>query len=281
MCIGNVDRLQIVATNKEPVNKHVIWLKGDYLKRWTGAGWKNIGGDGGNIEVIDNLTSSNKDKALSANQGRVLLDKINSINTNISTDINVSNLLNVGKGLHGYYDKTNNKWHISHPLTSLMATSTVTQLNYGETFEVNTAINVDDTGHVNRLLKQKFIFPQVPTIVLPLASNEQNGLMSSSDKVKLDSLSSGNSKRTLVNHLMLSGSTYNAYGEITSDIVFNIEKSNYIEEYMGEFIIGTQLYTIMFPSSVIWDKQYMFQTNKKYQFRILNNLGTINEFPLE
>lgn len=104
--MGMTERLPIVMTNTEPSNKHVIWLKDDMLKRWTGVGWKNIGGTGGsgttnynelinkpkingvvlqgdvklelgtNVEIIDNLDSTDTDKALSANQGKILLDKL-------------------------------------------------------------------------------------------------------------------------------------------------------------------------------------------------------------
>lgn len=45
--MGITERLQIIATHNEPLNKHVIWLKDDMLKRWTGVGWENIGGTGG------------------------------------------------------------------------------------------------------------------------------------------------------------------------------------------------------------------------------------------
>lgn len=38
-----------------------------------------------NIEIVDNLTSTSKDKALSANQGRLLSSKITSITNNINT----------------------------------------------------------------------------------------------------------------------------------------------------------------------------------------------------
>lgn len=38
-----------------------------------------------NVEIVDNLTSTSKDKALSANQGRLLSSKITSITNNINT----------------------------------------------------------------------------------------------------------------------------------------------------------------------------------------------------
>lgn len=44
------ERLIIVASNKEPDNKHVIWLQGKTLKRWLRSGWETIGdtvGSGG------------------------------------------------------------------------------------------------------------------------------------------------------------------------------------------------------------------------------------------
>ena len=38
------ERLNIIATNTEPSNKHVIWLKNNMLYRWAEYGWKPIGG---------------------------------------------------------------------------------------------------------------------------------------------------------------------------------------------------------------------------------------------
>lgn len=121
------ERLNIVMTNIEPLNKHVIWLKDDMLKRWSGVGWKNIGGTGGNgttnyndlinkpkingvelqgdidlelgtnVEIINSLTSSDTDKALSANQGKILDTKL-SLKANIATTIN-------GYGIEDAYTK--------------------------------------------------------------------------------------------------------------------------------------------------------------------------------
>lgn len=45
--MGITERLQIVATHNEPLNKHVIWLKGNVFRRWNGDGWEIIGGTGG------------------------------------------------------------------------------------------------------------------------------------------------------------------------------------------------------------------------------------------
>lgn len=43
------------------------------------SGWERIGGAEFKLEVVDNLTSEATDKALSANQGRVLMNEINSV----------------------------------------------------------------------------------------------------------------------------------------------------------------------------------------------------------
>lgn len=43
------------------------------------SGWERIGGAEFRLEVVDNLTSEATDKALSANQGRVLMNEINSV----------------------------------------------------------------------------------------------------------------------------------------------------------------------------------------------------------
>lgn len=45
--MGITERLQIVATHNEPLNKHVIWLKGNVFRKWDGYGWEIIGGTGG------------------------------------------------------------------------------------------------------------------------------------------------------------------------------------------------------------------------------------------
>lgn len=50
------------------------------------SGWEKLGTDNTNqIEIVDNLTSNATDKALSANQGKVLIGKINEVTAKISS----------------------------------------------------------------------------------------------------------------------------------------------------------------------------------------------------
>lgn len=52
------------------------------------SGWHKIGsggGSGSSIEVVDNLTSTDVDKALSANQGRILISEIRTVEAKISS----------------------------------------------------------------------------------------------------------------------------------------------------------------------------------------------------
>lgn len=220
--MGMTERLPIVMTNTEPLNKHVIWLKDDMLKRWTSVGWKNIGGtgEGGttdynelinkpkingvvlqgdvklelgtNVEIIDNLDSTDTDKALSANQGRALKELINSINIEGGTsNIDASTLLNIGTGLAGNYDITNNRWNIQHQFATTMSSVNYKKLNFGDTIEINSVISVDPFGHATKMAIHSFTLPDAPpqqVINIPLATQERNGLMSKEDKIKLDGL---------------------------------------------------------------------------------------------
>lgn len=220
--MGMTERLPIVMTNTEPSNKHVIWLKDDMLKRWTGVGWKNIGGTGGsgttnynelinkpkingvvlqgdvklelgtNVEIIDNLDSTDTDKALSANQGRALKELINSINIEGGTsNIDVSNLLKIGNGLSGEYDTSNNRWNIEHGLNGTANSIDLKKLNFGDTIEINSVVSVDSFGHATQMVTHSFILPDAPqqqVVSIPLATQERDGLMSKEDKIKLDGL---------------------------------------------------------------------------------------------
>lgn len=271
--MGMTERLQIVMTNTEPSNKHVIWLKDDMLKRWTGVGWKNVGGGGGNIEVIDNLTSSNKDKALSANQGRILLDKINSLNGG-----NVSESIVTGNGLYRSILETGQLF-IDHGIVGGVQSSRSKELGFGETFTVN-VITADSYGHVQKLESTKFKMPNAPTTIYPLATAERNGLMSKEDKAKLDGLDTSSYKKQLSTLPLLTATTYNALSTLGSDVTFTIYESDYVAEYSGEFSFGDTVYNVTFPSSVVWAVEPVYQPNRKYQFSILNNLGIMCEFPL-
>lgn len=220
--MGMTERLPIVMTNTEPSNKHVIWLKDDMLKRWTGVGWKNIGGTGGsgttnynelinkpkingvvlqgdvklelgnNVEIIDNLDSTDTDKALSANQGRALKELINSINVEGGTsNIDVSTLLNIRNGLSGNYDTSNNRWNIEHGLNGTINSVNLKKLNFGDTIEINSVTGVDSFGHATQMVTHSFILPDAPqqeVVSIPLATQERDGLMSKEDKIKLDGL---------------------------------------------------------------------------------------------
>lgn len=60
--MGMTERLQIIATHNEPLNKHVIWLKGNVFRKWDGSGWEIIGGGGSgttNYNDLENKPSIN------------------------------------------------------------------------------------------------------------------------------------------------------------------------------------------------------------------------------
>lgn len=92
------ERLPIIMTNKEPLNKHVIWLKDDMLKRWTSVGWKNIGGE---------------------------------------NNVNVSESITTGNGLFRSISETGQLF-IDHKIMESISTIRNKRLNFGETFSVDT-----------------------------------------------------------------------------------------------------------------------------------------------
>lgn len=195
------------------------------------------------IKAIDNLTSNDKINALSANQGRILNNKIFEIITQlnqIKTDLN---------------DK---------------ADSATTLAGYGinDAYTKQQVINL-----INEAIEG---LEQTGGKEYGLATHTSDGLMSKEDKIKLD----GINNRVLSNSTRLESSTYNALGEITADITFTINLYDYIAEYSGEFSFGDTVYNITFPSSVVWAVEPVYQPNRKYQFSILNNLGIMCEFPL-
>lgn len=179
--MGMTERLPIVMTNTEPSNKHVIWLKDDMLKRWTGIGWKNIGGTGGSgttnynelinkpkingvvlqgdvkldltsdIEIIDSLNSTAKDKALSANQGKILFDDLVAKDSEINNlRLAMSHKASLASTLEGYgIENAYNKLEINNMLKNITAenTSDVYKLQVfdyaADKFEeLSTALNV-------------------------------------------------------------------------------------------------------------------------------------------
>ena len=165
------ERLNIIATNTEPSNKHVIWLKDDMLKRWTGIGWKNIGGTerggttnynelinkpkingvvlqgdvklelGTNIEIIDNLDSTDKNKALSANQGKILLDKLN-LKADKATTLD-------GYGITNAYTKTEVINAINEAITGLGGSDYVEEIYKLNTSSFNASIYQELVNAVN------------------------------------------------------------------------------------------------------------------------------------
>jgi hypothetical protein len=179
--MGMTEKLPIVMTNTEPSNKHVIWLKDDMLKRWTGVGWKNISGTGGNgttnynelinkpkingvvlqgdvkldlasdIEIIDSLNSTAKDKALSANQGKILFDDLVAKDSEINNlRLAMSHKASLASTLEGYgIENAYNKLEINNMLKNITAqnTSDVYKLQVfyytADQFEeLSTALNV-------------------------------------------------------------------------------------------------------------------------------------------
>ena len=68
--MGLTERLQVIATHKEPSNKHVLWLKDNTFRKWDGDGWVDIGGGNGTTDY-----KALKNKPLI--NGRVLEGNIN------------------------------------------------------------------------------------------------------------------------------------------------------------------------------------------------------------
>ena len=99
-------------------------------------------GEGGSVDIIDNLTSTDSDAALSANQGKILNDKINNLNTDGS---NVS---------------------VTQSLTNGIKIATVT---------------ID--GAVTDLFA-----PENTDTTYNIATETEDGLMSSEDKTKLNNI---------------------------------------------------------------------------------------------
>lgn len=71
---------------------------------------------------------------------------------------------------------------------------------------------------------------------------------------------------------------YNFTGELTS---LTLEFAPAIEgrenEYKGQFFIGDNEVTVVFPENVVWvgDEEIEFETKKLYQFSILDNIGIL------
>lgn len=123
---------KVIESKFEPFNRNVIWINDNVFKKWSGDGWAVIGGGGsgtnnynsltnkpsingielkGNIEldlksdiqVINNLESTDKSNALAANQGRVLKESIETNIQSIKTlEANLNNKADKATTLSGY-----------------------------------------------------------------------------------------------------------------------------------------------------------------------------------
>lgn len=106
--MGITERLPIVMTNTEPLNKHVIWLKGNVFRRWDGDGWEIIGGGGSgttNYNDLENKPSING-KPLIGNLNIELGDsQVDLSNYYTKQDIDNKKFLTEHQSLEGYATK--------------------------------------------------------------------------------------------------------------------------------------------------------------------------------
>lgn len=116
------------------------------------------------------------------------------------------------------------------------------------------------------------------------ATTSLNGLMTASDKTKLDGIdmSTKQDKIEVVNHgtsdttFTLTPNVYHKWGEVTSlSFTFIMGEPNEYNEYMFEFVSGNTPTTLMLPSSVSWVTEPVIEANKTYQVSILNYVGII------
>lgn len=119
-------------------------------------------------------------------------------------------------------------------------------------------------------------------LLIPIAGPKKVGLMSISDKKKLDALK----PLTYIDHginntsVELGAFEYHRWGEI-SQIVLNVpnepDTDGVINVYMFEFISGSTATRIAWPPH-IKPSTNTIEANKTYQITIINNLATIKSF---
>lgn len=161
-------------------------------------------------DVINNLTSTATTDALSAYQGKVLNDKISTINTSLATKGSGDMLKSVydtdGDGIVDNAEKVNGfTVGVNVPANAKFTDTVYTHPTYtartgkptanatpafGGTFTVS-QITSDGTGHVTGATDRTITIPSTA------ATTSAAGLMSASDKSKLDGIASGANKITV------------------------------------------------------------------------------------
>lgn len=159
--MGITERLQIVATHNEPLNKHVIWLKGNVFRKWDGSGWEIIGGGGSgttNYNELENKPSINGKPLIGNVNIEVVDSQVDLSNYYTKQDIDNKNFLTEHQSLEEYATKEwveNKGFVVEIPNIDLtdyatrqfvLDEITKAQLNGGE---------VDLTGYVTKLELQE------------------------------------------------------------------------------------------------------------------------------
>lgn len=128
-------------------------------------------------DIVDNLTSTSATKPLSANQGKVLKDLIDSLNSIVSAKIDTIN----GDTTHIQATKSGTTVTITHKDISRTNTTSTVSPSHGGTFTAVKSVTSDLKGHVTNV--------DTETVTLPaysVATQSASGLESSADKTKLD-----------------------------------------------------------------------------------------------
>lgn len=167
--MGITERLQIVATHNEPLNKHVIWLKGNVFRKWDGSGWEIIGGGGSgttNYNELENKPSINGKPLIGNVNIEVGNSQVDLSNYYTKQDIDNKNFLTEHQSLEEYATKEwveNKGFVVEIPNIDLtdyatrqfvLDEITKAQLNGGE---------VDLTGYVTKLELQE-VANSIPSI---------------------------------------------------------------------------------------------------------------------
>lgn len=127
-------------------------------------------------DIVNSLTSTATNKPLSAYQGKVLNDLITALTATVNTKIDTIN-----GDTHIQATKSGTTATIAHKDTSRTNTTSTVSPSLGGTFTAVKSITSDLKGHVTTV--------DTETITLPaysVATQSASGLVSSSDKTKLD-----------------------------------------------------------------------------------------------
>lgn len=152
-------------------------------------------------DVINNLTSTATTDALSAYQGKVLNDKISTINTSLASKGSGDMLKSVydtdGDGIVDNAEKVNGfTVGVNVPANAKFTDTVYTHPTYTAKSSGLYKVTVDGTGHVSgtaAVAKSDITALGIPAqdTTYSVATTSANGLMSSTDKSKLDGIASG------------------------------------------------------------------------------------------